>query len=220
MLRFVNAPNAVTLTGLLASLVSVACAIQGARHLTFALLILAGLCDLFDGLLARKLSLSEEARRFGAHLDSLVDVCSFGFGPAAALYALGLRSPLESAALAGLGLCAVWRLAYFDTVGLSGEGTVRYYTGLPVTFTALFLPLAGLSYAFFTGATARAVLTVTAVALSVLMVSPLKIRKPFGAWYGVLLAAALAVGGFHVRQHWRGAELVLSSATRGAPPPP
>ena len=40
-------------------------------------LIIAGVCDLFDGAVARRCKRTEEEKAFGIELDSLVDVLSF-----------------------------------------------------------------------------------------------------------------------------------------------
>lgn len=190
--RFLDLPNAVTLLGLELGLAAALLAVGGRVAWAFAALVLAGVCDLLDGLVARRVAgRSEEARRFGARLDSLVDACSFGAAPALLLHAL-LPGPLGLALPAAYLAAAVWRLAYFDTVGLGGEGEARYYTGLPTTFAALLLPLAGL--AGLAGATPlRWALGATGAVHALLMVSPLRLRKPGGRWYAALCALALAL---------------------------
>ena len=189
MLRFMNAANALSLVGLAAALGCALLAANGRAAHALVALIVSGLCDLFDGFIARKLALGDEAKRFGAHLDSVIDACSFGLAPAILLYALGLRTVPELVILAVFASCAVWRLAYFDTVGLSSEGEARYYTGLPVTFVALVLPAACL--AGFLGARPLRIAALAAsVGLAIAMVSSARIRKPGGAWYAFFLALA------------------------------
>ncbi len=193
MLRFMNAANALSLAGLAAALGAALLASSGRGALALVALMVSGLCDLFDGFVARRLPLDEEARRFGARLDSAVDACSFGLAPAVLLHAFGLRSAPEIALLAIFVSCAVWRLAYFDTVGLlGGESGARYYTGLPVTYVALVLPVACLA-GFAGPIPLRAAGALSAAALSVAMVGPWKIRKPGGLWYPALLALALVL---------------------------
>ena len=192
MLRFLDAANALSLAGLMAAL---ACAILGAGgRLAWALvaLMVSGLCDLFDGFIARRLERTDEKRRFGGHLDSVVDACCFGLAPAVFLHGVGLRTVPELLLIGLFLACAVWRLAYYETVGLETEGAARYYHGLPVTFAALVLPLACL--AGFWGATAlRIACGAAAFILAAAMVCPFRLRKPGGAWYAffLLLAAGL-----------------------------
>lgn len=203
MIRFMNAANALTLVGLSAAVACALLAADGRPALALVALIVSGVCDLFDGLIARRLTRTEEQRSFGGHLDSLVDACSFGLAPVVLLHALGLRSPLELLLLALFSACAVWRLAYFDTVGLAGgEGAARYYTGLPTTFVALIVPLGALA-GTRDAATLRIACDVMAGALALAMVSPLKIRKPGGLWYAVLLAIAIALSAFYLRHDGR-----------------
>jgi len=196
MLRFMNPANALTMVGLGAAL---GCALLSVEHrigAALVALVVSGVCDLLDGFVARKLRRTDEQARFGGHLDSLVDACSFGLAPAILLHALGLRSLPELALIAFFLFCAVWRLAYFDTVGLTGESGARYYTGLPVTFVALGLPIAALTR--FAGAGwLRPATGAAALLLGLAMVSPFKIRKPTGVWYPILLLMALGLAVAH-----------------------
>ncbi|MBI2930643.1 MAG: CDP-alcohol phosphatidyltransferase family protein [Planctomycetes bacterium] len=193
MLRFWNVPNGVTMTGLLAAVACAMWAVHGRIAWAAAALIVSGLCDFFDGFLARRMRLSDEGRRFGARLDSLVDACSFGFAPVFLLHAAGSGHPMELALLAVFLGCAVWRLAYFDTVGLS-EG---HYVGLPTTYVALVLPLA-----FLAGFAGRPPLRIAADAaatmLAVAMVAPVRVAKPGGVWYGIFLVLGLGLAAVYV----------------------
>lgn len=198
MLRLLDLPNAVSLAGLWSALAAAMLALEGRASGAFVALVLAGLCDLFDGVLARRARRDERARAFGERLDSLVDACAFGLAPAVVLYALGLRSPWEVAAVAALPAAAVWRLAWFDTTGLSVEGDTRYYTGMPVTYVALLVPVAGLAGRADPALLRPALAGATALA-AVLMVSPLRFRKPHGPWYGALVALAACVVAAHLR---------------------
>jgi CDP-diacylglycerol--serine O-phosphatidyltransferase len=197
MIRFMNAANALTLAGLGAALASALLSTSHQAPFALAALIVAGLCDLFDGLVARRLRRTEEEARFGARLDSLVDACSFGFAPTLLLYEVGLRSPPELALIGLFAGCAVWRLAYFDTVGIATEGSARYYTGLPTTFVALVLPLA-CAAGFLGAAYLRQCAAVAALLLAIAMVSPVRVRKPGGAAYGVLLLVAIGLIALYV----------------------
>ena len=67
---------------------------------------------------------------------------------------------------------------------------------VPTTFVALVLPLVLLSG--FAGAGAlRLAGAAAALGLALLMVSPVKIRKPGGAWYAFFLALAAATAGVY-----------------------
>ncbi len=179
MLRFIDAANLVSLGGLAGAVSCALLAATGRIRYSIIALAISGLCDLFDGALARRLARSSEAKQFGAALDLVVDVCSFGMAPAVLLYSLGLQSPLEIALLVVFVWSAAWRLAYFDAVGMTVEQDVRYYHGLPTTYVALVIPLACLSGVFGRGAL-RIIAVLAAAILAMAMISPLRIRKPAG----------------------------------------
>ncbi|MGE0711724.1 MAG: phosphatidylcholine/phosphatidylserine synthase [Planctomycetota bacterium] len=198
MLRFMNRANLLTLFGLSAALSGAILAINGKLHFGLVALVLSGLCDLFDGPLARTLDLDEEQRRFGARLDSLSDASCFGVATAVILHAAGLRSPAELLVVIAVALCAVWRLAYFDTVGLvQVEGQAPRFRGLPTTYAALLVPTAGLARLHSLEAL-RVAMNVTGILMAVAMVSPLPIPKPGRRSYPFLLLLAVGAIGLHV----------------------
>jgi CDP-diacylglycerol--serine O-phosphatidyltransferase len=197
--RFMNRANALTLLGLSAALGGALLALNGELHFGLVGLVVAGLADLFDGVLARTLERSEEEQTFGARLDSLCDAGSFGLAGALFLYAAGLRSPPEVALVIAFALCAVWRLAYFDTVGMSeaAEGAAPRFVGLPTTYVALVLPLVGLARLASLHAL-RVSMNVAALVLAVLMVSSLPIPKPGRKAYPLFVLIAVGAGTAHV----------------------
>ncbi|MGI5121379.1 CDP-diacylglycerol--serine O-phosphatidyltransferase [Marinactinospora thermotolerans] len=98
------------------------------------LLLIAAVCDLFDGRVARKLGGSG----MGAELDNLADVISFGFAPAFFVIAWGTLASDEGgllpiAAAAAVLLAVVVRLARFSCQA-PGD---HYFTGLPSPFGAM-----------------------------------------------------------------------------------
>lgn len=196
--QLLDLANALTLTGLAAAIGCALLAINGQPAYAVVALMVSGLCDLFDGFVARRLDRSNMQCRFGGHLDSVVDACSFGFAPVVLMYASGLNGPLEIPLLILFVTCVVWRLAYFDTVGLLGEGRQRYFTGLPTTYVAMFLPLAFLA-GFWSRAMLRGCAGAALVVLALAMISTIPVRKPGGVFYvlfplsGIALAAVFVV---------------------------
>jgi len=193
---FLDAANAVSLLGLCAALAAALLATRGRIALAVVALSAAGLCDLLDGLVARRLPRDDLGRTFGGRLDSLVDACAFGLAPCLLFQAAGLRRPLEVALLGVFLCCAVWRLAYFDTLGIEEDAAGRRaYRGVPTTFTSLVVALAFLSG--LAGAPAlRAAAAATALGLAVGMVAPVRFPKPGtvgSAVLGVIGLALLAV---------------------------
>ena len=101
-------------------------------------LLFSGLCDGFDGTVARtKKNRSEDEKNFGIQLDSLCDVVSFGVFPAYLCYCMGVNTVIGIILVCLFSLCAVIRLAFFNVLEAKRqkveEGGNKTYRGLPVT---------------------------------------------------------------------------------------
>ena len=106
-------------------------AIVSASHQQFGnavlYIVLGGVCDAFDGAVARA---TRTGSRFGEELDSLVDAISFGLAPALIVYFLVLpQNRWGLLAVFVFSACAVLRLARFN-VTQAGESK-SYFIGLP-----------------------------------------------------------------------------------------
>jgi CDP-diacylglycerol--serine O-phosphatidyltransferase len=187
MIRFFDLANAISLVALLSSASCMLLAMNG----LFAFAVL-------DGVVARKLTRTEEQQRFGGRLDSLVDGCSFGFAPVVLLYAAGLRQPFDVPLLGLFLVCAIWRLAYFDTVGLETQGSVRYFVGLPTTYVALIFPL-GFLTALIGTTWFLITMRITVMVVAAALVSSLRVRKPSGLAYVFFLLLAIGVASVLIR---------------------
>ena len=104
-------------------------------------LMVAGVCDLFDGMVARRCKRTAEEKQFGIELDSIVDTMSFIALPVCIFIAMGLTQIWDIVIFMILRACGVARLAYFNIDTADSEKAIKYYTGLPVTYTALIFPL-------------------------------------------------------------------------------
>ncbi len=160
-------PNLVTLGSLLCGVAAIMLAT--AEHFTPAAVVVlaAGALDLVDGALARLLPGDEG---FGATLDSVADIVSFGVAPALLLYE-GYLHPwpvLGWAVAGGFVGCGAWRLARF-TVAAKGP----YFQGLPIT-------MAGMSAAallFYRDFWSPRLAALLMLGLAALMVSHLRFPK-------------------------------------------
>ena len=115
------------------------------NHLLTAVLCLmfSGLCDMFDGKVARtKKRRTDEEKHFGIQLDSLADLVCFGVLPAFIGYKLGFNKCYFLPIILFYPLAALIRLAYFNVLEIlrKGDGPVKEYVGLPVTSAALLFP--------------------------------------------------------------------------------
>lgn len=122
--------------------------IGGTPQPTYAIvcLMLSGLCDMFDGKIARtKKNRTENEKKFGIQIDSLCDVICFGVLPSIIGYSVGLDTFIDLPVLIIFPLCAVIRLAYFNVMEEERQKKTdslrKSYEGLPVTSVALIFPL-------------------------------------------------------------------------------
>jgi CDP-diacylglycerol--serine O-phosphatidyltransferase len=107
------APNAITALALCSGLTGIRFAISGNFEIAVLMIVIAAVLDGLDGRIARML---HGESRFGAELDSLADVISFGVSPALIMYLWSLKDLPRLGWLCSLVLavfCAL-RLARFN----------------------------------------------------------------------------------------------------------
>lgn len=160
---------------------------------SFCCLMLAGVCDLFDGTVARRCKRTEEEKMFGIELDSLVDTISFIALPVCIFISIGLTHVWDIIILMIYAVAGVARLAYFNIDTADSEGPVKYYLGLPVTYTALIFPVIYLFRLVLEDNIFLPVYTCGIVVVSVLEVLKVKMPKPRGIWYGIFGVFAIAM---------------------------
>ena len=191
-LGFYNRSVILTYLGAIASVSGMALAMLGNMKFAMLCLVFAGVADLFDGTVARLCKRTDEEKAFGIQIDSLADMVSFALFPAVISFALGNTAWYHFVISSLYVLAAITRLGYFNTV-TAGEGNVKYYTGLPVTFASLIVVTAYLVGRIFgiTEIIIPACLLITAL----LFVLNIKIAKPRGALaYSLLGLLAIAMG--------------------------
>ena len=147
LIGFYDYTVVLTYLSLISSVLGMARAIHGDYKLAIFCLALSGICDAFDGRVARtKKNRSDDERAFGIQLDSLCDVICFGIFPAMICYLLGVRGTLGVILVLFYCICAVIRLAFFNVLEAKRQqtegGANKVYRGLPVTSIAFILPLA------------------------------------------------------------------------------
>ena len=132
-------PSFFTLASLFFGIWSIVLAAQGDFYRASWWIVIAGACDMMDGLSARMGNLGS---RFGAELDSLADLVSFGVAPSLLLYFLQFArlGPFAWLFLYGFVVCAALRLARFNVQ--TGEEPKQRFTGLPT-------PAAGMTLATY-----------------------------------------------------------------------
>ncbi|KWV31638.1 MULTISPECIES: CDP-alcohol phosphatidyltransferase family protein [Micromonospora] len=129
--------NACTLASLVLGINAIFVAMNGQARIAALLLIACVVFDGLDGALARKFGVSSP---FGAQMDSLADMCSFGLAAPVVVYAsLAGAAPTAAAAVAAalVASCAAIRLARFNVSPKDG----RFFCGVPTTMAAAVLAL-------------------------------------------------------------------------------
>jgi CDP-diacylglycerol--serine O-phosphatidyltransferase len=172
-------PCAITLCNALCGLAAIIYMMDSMREipvvpmLAIWLIFSAMVFDVFDGYAARKLH-AESVH--GMQLDSLSDLISFGIAPAVLVHAMAVG--LSGNGLPGMwiawsasgfyAVCAIWRLATYNTLALEDSPSKPAFSGLPSPAAALAIcsammlldrlepdpmPMAivAVAYAFFSG---------------------------------------------------------------------
>ncbi len=144
MIGFWNGSVYLTYAGLLAAVTGIFLAAGGQILPAFFCLMFAGVCDMFDGKIARAMKRTEDAKRFGIQIDSLSDLVCFGVLPAVICYAVGVPAGFGEAVLALFVLAGLVRLGYFNITEEQRQqvesGNRKTYRGLPITTSAVALP--------------------------------------------------------------------------------
>jgi len=181
-------------------------------------LMLSGLCDAFDGMVARKKkNRTEMEKKFGVQIDSMSDLIAFGMLPLAigvAMLRVSSRFtdrpywiteskyvwyPILLVAIGiAYGLAGMIRLAYFNATederaAEAEEKGRQYFTGLPITTAALVFPFVLILHFFLRFDFSIAYYVVMAL-LAALFLGKFKMRKPGRA--GLIIMIAIGVAEF------------------------
>ena len=179
-------PNICSLVGLLCSVLAIYCAIIGMFHAAMIGMIWAVFFDWSDGIIARNMKgRTEEQGLYGAQLDSLIDVVSFGICPAIVLLSYGNFSPWYIPGAFIIIAASVIRLSYFNVFGLVDKST---YMGFPLDNNVIILVFTFLFSGLFSQVVFSIVIYILLILLAALNVSSLKTPKFAGRWYYALIA--------------------------------
>ncbi len=181
MIGYYNYTVILTYVSLSLSVCGIILAVRGNIIWAIWILLACGFCDMFDGKIAgTKKDRTDKECRFGIQIDSLCDVVCFGVLPAAiGLGTVGDKVWIDPVFVFFV-LCAVIRLAYFNVTEEERQEITResrkYYDGLPVTGSAVILPLIYIIEPLVRSWFAQ-LLAVTMLAVAVLYILPVKIPK-------------------------------------------
>ncbi|WP_449601299.1 CDP-diacylglycerol--serine O-phosphatidyltransferase [Paenibacillus sp. Marseille-Q9583] len=131
-------PSMCTLANLGLGSLSLYFTIQERYSLALFMILLAAICDVLDGLLARILQCTSE---FGKQLDSLADIISFGLAPTflILLYRLEDAHWIGPAVSVLFLICGALRLARFNL-----SAPTKGFVGMPITAAGVILSMISL----------------------------------------------------------------------------
>ena len=180
MLGFYNYTVILTYFGMLTGFMGITCVLAENRKGALACLMIAGVCDMFDGKIASTRKRTKEEKRFGVQIDSLSDLVCFGVLPALIVYTsnTGALRFMPSAVYV---LCALIRLAWFNVDEEERQdrefGGRDVYYGLPVTTAALIFPLIMGLCSKWNGSTGRYG-AVALLGMAAAFLTPFEVKKP------------------------------------------
>ena len=192
MLAFAkDLPNICSLLGLLSAVLGIYFAIKGNFEAAVIGVLWAVLFDWFDGIIARKMKGRTKVQAvFGAQLDSMIDIVSFGILPAIILLSYGNYDIWVLPGAFVIIATSAIRLSYFNVYGLIDSKT---YKGLALDNNVLILAFIFLFESFFNHSTFLIVIYITLIILSVFNLSSIPTPKFGGKWIYVLVIYILVL---------------------------
>lgn len=197
---FYNASVVLTYLGLAFSVFGMYVAFTGNISLAFVCLILSGICDLFDGAVARSIKRNDSEKNFGVQIDSLCDTVCYGILPIILGICMGFTSKFNIIVYILYAIAAVIRLAYFNVLTLEKKSFLKnkkddYYYGMPVTNVAIILPIVYV-LKYISVAAFNMAYPLVMLLIAILFISNFKLKKPSEYWY--VICSILAVIGIAI----------------------
>jgi phosphatidylserine synthase len=178
-------PNLCSLAGLLCALLGIYFAVLKNFPAAIIGMMWAVLFDWGDGIIARKIKgRTDEQKEYGAQLDSLIDMVSFGICPAVFLLSYGNFSAWFLPGAFVIVATSAIRLSYFNLFGLVDSTT---YKGLALDNNVIIFAFVFLFESFFAPAVFSIILYTMFITMAGLNLSPLRTPKFSGKWFYVLI---------------------------------
>ena len=197
MVGFYNYTVYLTYAGLISSFLGIFFAFGGKIGSAVICLLVSGMCDMFDGKIARtKKDRTEQEKSFGIQIDSLCDVICFGVFPAVLGIAVGTVHVWQLAVAALFCVCGVIRLAYFNVLAeerqsSSGEKCAGYI-GIPITTSALTVPLL-MCFRNLLGERLALAYSLLLLVMGICYIAPLHVKKPGKVGCAVMILIGITV---------------------------
>jgi len=193
MIGFYNYSVILTYISLLSSLYGMMITVDGHYKLAIIFLAISGLCDMFDGKIARAMkNRTEDEKKFGIQIDSLCDVICFGAFPIILCYRMGMNGIVGISFLMIYGVASVIRLGFFNVMEEKRQeetdSNKKYYQGLPITSIAVALPILYVTKPLLEG-NFIILVHIMIIAIGILFITNFKFKKP----HDITLAAMVVI---------------------------
>lgn len=182
---FYNKSVVITYLGIVSAIIGYNFALNNNINLAMICLVTAGICDLFDGKIARMCKRNKSEIEFGIQIDSLADMVGFVVFPCVIGLGLGLNSWYHILGYILLIIAGITRLGFFN-INTNGNTPVKYYSGLPVTSTSIIIPLFHLILNNFDSNTYNLTYIIMIYLISFLFIANIKIPKFKGIAYPIV----------------------------------
>ena len=181
MIGYYNYTVILTYIGAVFGFTGITYTFNGNLRMALICLMVAGFCDMFDGKIASTMKRTDQEKRFGIQIDSLSDLICFGVLPALIVWKLTNGESIYLSISIAYLLCALVRLAWFNVDEEerqnNEEGGRAVYLGLPVTTTALILPITTGVIQLLSLPVGK-VLPWVLLGIAVSFIAPFKLKKP------------------------------------------
>lgn len=184
-----------TYLGVVFGILSLMFAFSGNFMYAMVCLLTAGVCDAFDGKVARSCERTEDGKRFGIEIDSLADTVNFVVLPIVIFFNMGMTAWYHIIIYIMYALAGIIRLAYFNVLAFKEKDfkAVDCYTGLPVTTVSFFFPFAYAFSKILPTEIMNWILSGMMLLIAFLFVFNFKIKKPKGKTLYVFLGIAIII---------------------------
>ncbi len=179
--------------GVMFSVVGMYYAVTSNFKVSMICLILAGVCDTFDGKFARMCKRDKDEEMFGIQLDSLADTIDFVCFPIVFGLALGFNKWYNVISYVLLAMCGIQRLCHFNVlvINKNDKGPVKFYSGLPVTSTSITFPLFWLIGKYLPTSAYPIIYPTLTYLTAILFILNVKVPKPRGIAYPIIALASV-----------------------------
>lgn len=196
MIGYYNYTVILTYLSLLSALFGTHLSFNGHHVGALICLLFCGAFDSFDGIVARmKKDRTEEEKKFGIQIDSLVDMFSFGIFPVIIGYTMGLKAWGYFVIFGLYTIFAVTRLGYFNVIEEIRQKTTtekrKFYQGLPVTISCLIFPAVYLLRYFFSTVLVSTIYAWVMLVVAFAFIIDFKVVKP--GLKGILMMGVVGI---------------------------